>query len=161
MLEPEIAGYWTEKYLDPGGMESADIAFSCDGTGWVYWSNAAGAFEVLRFSWHAPEVGQLTIRIYEYASGTWQLDGHEATHVTRGRARRDDHITVDFTITDGSDAVGNPAIVLNFGQPIIHGLTGKRFTLERQLADNERDPALRTQKKRTVMPHLGRRRIRR
>jgi hypothetical protein len=51
MLDARLAGYWSGKNLYLGEMEATDIAFSSDGTGWIDWSNAEGAFEILRFSW--------------------------------------------------------------------------------------------------------------
>ncbi len=62
-------GYWSDKHLYPGDMEGADIAFCADGTGWAYWYNAAGGFEVLRRIWR--QAGPpLTLQLHEHASGT-------------------------------------------------------------------------------------------
>jgi len=73
--------------------------------------------------------------------GTRDLDGQDVTHQARTQARRDDQITLVYTIGPGNDAYGKPATLLSFDQPLIRGVTTDRFTLERQLADNERDPA--------------------
>jgi hypothetical protein len=140
MLDARLAGYWSDKHLYPGDMESTGIAFRADGTGWTYWSNAAGGFEILRFRWQA--LGSaLVLHIREYVSGTWDLDGGTVTHRQRDRMGQDEQVSRGYQITAGQNAAGDPATVLKFDQHVIRGVTSDRFTLERELATNERDPA--------------------
>jgi hypothetical protein len=141
VLEPRLFGYWTDKYLYPGDMESADIAFRSDGTGWVYWCNAASAFQILRFTWRTASGKHLSISVDEQVSGTWHLDGLRVSHLVHDRTHSDDQIALTFTIAAGHDDAGKPTMLLEFDQPPIRGVTGDRFTLERELADNESDPA--------------------
>jgi hypothetical protein len=141
VLEPRLVGYWTDRYLYPGDMESADIAFRAEGNGWVYWCNAAKAFEILRFTWQSAPNHQVVLSIHEELTGTWDLDGQNVTHVPHAQAHRDEQITLAYTIGPGNNADGEPATLLSFDQPVIRGATGDQFTLERQLTDNERDPA--------------------
>jgi len=138
--DARLVGYWTDKNLYLGGMEASDIAFRADGTGWVYWYNAAGGFEVLRFSWQA--AGQdLTVSLHEVVSGTWSLDGGAVTHRANSQVGSDEQIALAYEITAGRDAIGKPATLLEFDKPVILGVTANRFALERELALDEQDPA--------------------
>jgi hypothetical protein len=139
MLDARLAGYWSDKDLYLGGMEGTDIAFGADGTGWTYWSNAAGAFEILCFTWEAHGAA-LAIHVDEYASGTWTLDGGRVTHHQRDRREEDEHISVGYQITAGQTAVGAPATVLRFDQHVIRGVASNLFALERELTPGERGP---------------------
>jgi len=140
MLDARLAGYWSDKDLYLGGMEGTDIAFRADGTGWTYWSNAAGAFEILCFTWQASGA-VLDLYVHEYASGTWNLDGGEVTHSQRDRRGQDEHVSVGYQITAGQSVAGDPATVLQFDQHVIRGVSSNRFALERELAATDHDPA--------------------
>lgn len=52
-----------------------------------------------------------------------------------------EQVSRGYEITAGQNAVGGPATVLKFDQHVIRGVSSGRFTLERELATNERDPA--------------------
>src|SRR5258708_35875789 len=89
--EPRLVGYWTDKYLYTGDMDSAGIAFRADGTGWVYWC-AAAAFEILLFTWHTAADNHLSINLDEQVSGTWHQHGQTVTQLAHdpGPPRRSD-----------------------------------------------------------------------
>jgi hypothetical protein len=140
MLDARLVGYWSDKHLYLGDMEGTDIAFRADGTGWTYWSNAAGAFEILRFRWQAPG-SALVLHVREYVARTWNLDDGTVTHRQRDRTARDEQISLGYQITADQNAIGDPAMVLQFDQHAIRGVSSNRFALERELKTNERDPA--------------------
>lgn len=140
MPDARLVGYWSDNQLYPGDMEGTDIAFCADGTGWTYWSNAAGAFEILRFRWHA-RGSALALHIREYVSGTWHLEGSTVRHSQEDRREQDERVFPGYRITAGQNAAGDPATVLTFDQHVIHGVGSDRFARERELAPNERDPA--------------------
>jgi hypothetical protein len=141
MLDRRLVGYWSDKHLYMGSMEAADIAFRADGTGWTYWSNAAGGFEVLRFMWRQTSRSALTLRVREYAGGTWSLDRGTVIHQLREQRADDKQIALSYEITAGQNAVGDPAMVLQFDKDVIRGVVGDRFALDRALAASEHDPA--------------------
>lgn len=140
MLETGLVGYWSDKHLYPGDMEATDIAFCADGTGWTDWTNAAQAFEIMRFRWQASG-STLVLHLHEYVSGTWNLDGGTAPRQQRDRHALDEQIPLGYEITEGQNAVGGPATVLQFDRHVILGVSSNRFAFERELADGERDPA--------------------
>jgi hypothetical protein len=144
MLDRRLVGYWSDKHLYVGGMEGADIAFRADGTGWTYWSNAAGGFEILRFLWRQTSRSALTLRVREYAGGTWSLNRGTVTHQLRKQRADDQQIALGYEITAGQNAVGDPATVLQFDKDVIRGSVGNRFALDRTLAASEHDPAYRS-----------------
>jgi len=134
-------GYWSDKHLYLGGMEAADIAFCADGTGWTNWSNAARAFEVLRFRWWQTSSSSLILRLREHVSGTWSLDGDTTIHQPREHSARDEQVVLGYEITAGHTAIGDPIEVLEFDQHVIRGVIGNRFAFERELTPNEHGPA--------------------
>jgi hypothetical protein len=140
MLDAQLAGYWSDRDLTLGGMEGTDIAFGADGTGWTYWSNAAGGFEVCCFTWQAHGAA-LALHVHEYASGSWFLDGGRVTHSQRDRKAVDEQVSVSYQITAGQNVAGDPVTVLQFDQHVIRGVSSIRFALERELTPGERDPA--------------------
>jgi hypothetical protein len=141
MLDTRLVGYWSDKHLYLGGMAAADIAFCADGTGWTNWSNVAGAFEVLRFRWRQTSGSSLTLRLREYVSGTWSLDGDTTTHQPGEHSARDEQIVLGYEITAGHTVIGDPVEVLEFDRHIIRGVLGNRFAFERELTAHEHGPA--------------------
>jgi hypothetical protein len=139
--DERLLGYWSDKNLYPGDMEAADVVFRADGVGWVYWYGAGMGFEVLRFTWQAESGHGLTVRLQEYASGTWDLDDGNVMHQVRGREARDEVIEMGYEVRDGDDAAGRPVTLLGFDQALVFGVTGDLFALERELAEGEVDPA--------------------
>jgi hypothetical protein len=73
MLDRRLVGYWSDKDMYMAGMEAADIAFRTDGTGWTYWSSAAGGFEVLRFVWRQASRSALTLPCVPRNSGVLEV----------------------------------------------------------------------------------------
>ena len=112
MLDRRLVGYWSDKDMYMAGMEAADIAFRADGTGWTYWSNAAGGFEILRFVWQQASRSALTLRVREYAGGTWSLDRGTVTHQLRSQHADDRKIALGYEISAGQKVYGDPATVL-------------------------------------------------
>ncbi len=140
VLDMRLAGYWSDKDLYLGDMEAADIAFRGDGTGWIYWSNAAGTFQILRFRWAAAAGQRLTLRLQEEVWGTWQLEEGAIVHRAGSQAARNYQIVLAYSIAPGRNVIGRPVMLLEFGQPVILGVAGNRFALEREMAATERDP---------------------
>jgi len=139
MLDSRLVGYWSDEPLYQGDMEFADVAFRADWTGWTYWCNAAGAFEVVRFSWQG-NGPVLHLHLREYVAGTWSLNGGKLTHQLTDRSGEDQLISLAYEIIAGQNATGDPATLLQFDQSVIRGVVGDRFALKRELAINERDP---------------------
>jgi hypothetical protein len=141
VLDERLVGYWSDKNLYPGDMEAADIAFRADGTGWAYWYSAATTFEILRFSWQSTATHQVTLNLLEELSGTWNLDRGTITHRTNSQIPCQEQVSLAYQITAGHDAASKAATLLEFDEPVVQGVIGNRFALERQLGDNEDDPA--------------------
>jgi hypothetical protein len=141
MLDRRLMGYWSDKDMYMAGMEAAEIAFRADGTGWTYWSNAAGGFEVLRFVWRQTSRSALTLRVREYAGGTWSLDRGTVTHQLRSQHADDRRIALGYEISAAQKVYGDPATVLQFDKKVIPGSVDSRFALDRELAADEHDPA--------------------
>lgn len=140
MADERLVGYWSDKDLYLGGMEATDIAFRADGTGWTNWSNAAGAFEIVRFRWQAASDAALVLHLREPVSGTWNLDGGTVTHQQRDREPLNEQLSLSYEIAEGQNAVSNPATVLRFDRHVIDGIGSNQFAFERRLAASERDP---------------------
>jgi hypothetical protein len=141
MLDERLVGYWSDKEVYPGGMEAADIAFRPDGTGWVYWYNAARGFGVTSFTWRATASGHVAFTLGETASGTWQFVGGVLSHEVRSREAGEKQLTVAYRLTPAPPGTARPAALLEFSQPIIRGVTDRRFAFERELPENEHSPA--------------------
>ncbi len=139
MLDARLVGYWSDEPLYLGAMEATDIAFRADGTGWTYWSNAGG-FEIVRFGWQATGPS-LVLHMREYVGGSWHLDGGTVIHQQREQSARDEQVPVGYEITAGRNVFGDPATVLQFDRHVLRGVSSNRFALQRELADDERDPA--------------------
>ena len=144
MLDEGLIGYWSDEPLYQGAMEAADIAFRSDGTGWTYWSRGGGTFYVDRFSWHTAAGRHLTLDLHEELYGTWHLADHTTRHRVRRQAARHKQIVLRYQITEGRNALREPATVLELDQPITLGTIGDRFAFRRELAENEQDPTTRS-----------------
>jgi hypothetical protein len=118
VLEPRLVGYWTDKYLYTGDMESAGIAFRADGTGWVYWC-AAAAFEIQLFTWHTAADNHLSINLDEQVSGTWHLHGQTVTQMAHdpGPPRRSDRHDLHESRQATTTPVSQPRSFNSTSQP--------------------------------------------
>jgi hypothetical protein len=141
--DPRLPGYWSDRYLYQGSMEAADLAFGADGTGWQYWSNFGGAFELLLFRWRLGPESVLGLHLFEYAGGDWARDRAQGrrTYQLRERHGGDDRIDVAYEIKAGRDVNGRPVTLLEFERDVRSGLMGGRFARQRDLAPDERNPA--------------------
>lgn len=147
MLDSRLAGYWSDKNLNLGAMEAADVAFRPDGSGWVYWANAGGFF-VSRFTWHVAERRELTLDMHEELSGRWRWERHAVRYRVASQEARGTTTVLTYQIRQGQDVLGRPATLLETGEPISLGTVGSRFAFERELAGDERDPVARQQARR-------------
>lgn len=112
-------------------MESCELVFLGDGSGWSEWSNLGGAFEVLRLQWKLPATDQLAVLIQEYLGGTWTLEGL----VTRYRVERQRHesrsVMTSYVIHPGADALRRPVTLLELGKKI--GLANRYALMRRDV----------------------------
>jgi hypothetical protein len=139
VLDKRLVGYWSDKNLQIGSMEGADVAFRADGYGWVHWSNFGGGFFIMRFSWDVAEGARLTLAIYEELSGTWRREQHTSRYRVSRQEACDTKTVLTYEIRQGQDVLGRPALLLETGQPVSLGTVGSRFAFERELAGNEQD----------------------
>ncbi len=142
--DARLPGYWSDQDLYMGSMEAVDIAFVADGTGWRYWSNFGGAFNLLLFRWRLRPESVLRLHLFEYADGDWHLDRAQGltTHQVTERGAWDERLDVAYDIKSGRDILGRPATLLEFeGVDARSGLMGDRFGRQRDLAPDERNPA--------------------
>jgi hypothetical protein len=72
--DTQLVGHWASTPFDVGAMESSEIAFLPDGSGWSVLASASGGLDVTGFRWHCPEPGRLELREYRLTSGTWERD---------------------------------------------------------------------------------------
>ena len=139
--DQQLVGYWSDEPLYQGAMESADVAFRADGTGWMYWSRSGGPFEVVRFGWHTRADRQLAIRLRQRLSGTWYLVGQAVRHRVLDRAALTESIALTYDISGGQNVRREPATLLTLSQRLRLGTIGDRFAYQRALAPGEDDPA--------------------
>ena len=131
MSRGDLIGCWSDLELYQGSMESCELVFLGDGSGWYEWSNFGGAFEVLRLQWKGLATGQLAVLIQEYLGGTWTLEGL----VTRYRVERQRHesrsVITSYVIHPGVDALRRPVTLLELGKEI--GLANRYALMRRDV----------------------------
>ncbi|MGW4524169.1 hypothetical protein [Amycolatopsis sp. NPDC004378] len=125
-MDARLVGYWSETEVHPGSPEYTELGFRADGSGWLYWSSWSTEFAVLRFGWHTPEPGLLTVRLRMELDGSWSADG--AHRVERWAA-------VD-TLVERAWALETE---LTLDRPLDDALGGTRF---RPVAGGGIDPTL-------------------
>jgi len=94
----------------------------------------------VRFSWQTTG-SALVLHIHEYVSGRWNLDDGTVTRQQMDRHAHDEHISLGYQITAGTNAGGDPASMLRLDQHVIRGVNSNRFAFERELAAGERAAA--------------------
>ena len=135
MLDGRLVGYWSDRDLYQGAMESAELAFRADGTGWTYWSRSGGPFQVMH--WDTTASGQHTLGLREKLSGRWHLDGRAVRHRVDRQGPSRQRIVLAYAISPGQDLYRRPAMLLQFDRGVMMGTIGDRFARLRDLTEAE------------------------
>jgi hypothetical protein len=136
VMDEHLVGLWSDRMLFPSDVESAELAFRADGTGWLYWSSWSGAFTVLRYTWAITAPGTLALKFHRTVEGTWTIDDGVTRHDVDSEAAKDSLVEVGYLIAPAEDPMGNPVNLLSLDRPLDDHLAGARF------AHVERDPLI-------------------
>ncbi|HEU4540368.1 MAG TPA: hypothetical protein VFR23_04515 [Jiangellaceae bacterium] len=142
MLDTRLIGYWSDEVLYVGDMETNDIAFGHDGSGFSYWARVGGVFTVKRFTWNIDNQ-RLQIRFTCRLSGTWTVHLGHIRHYVTGERGCSSAWAAPYRISRADDALGNPTTVLTLDRRI--GVGGQRFAY---LRDTIEDPTRKRHKRR-------------
>ncbi|KAA2260446.1 hypothetical protein F0L68_20130 [Solihabitans fulvus] len=141
MVDSNLLGYWSSLPLDGGGsMETDDIAFRADGTGWTEWSRLGGPFLVTRFRWRTTDVGRLEIRTQLRLSGSWRIDGPAVAYEVAERETDETLLRLAYAIGPAEGAYGAEVTLLEFDEPIARGTIGSQYALTERDIGAEGDP---------------------
>ncbi|WP_340684505.1 hypothetical protein LCL61_39795 [Amycolatopsis coloradensis] len=125
MTDERLAGLWSDEILHPGSVESVDLVFRRDGSGWLYWSSWSTEFAVSRFTWAT--AGELVLKFHRTLEGTWSIDNGVTRHDVESNEKEESVIEVGYEIAPGEDPFGTPVTLLSLDRPLTEHLAGSRF----------------------------------
>ncbi|MFE6614084.1 hypothetical protein [Amycolatopsis sp. NPDC057786] len=125
MTDERLIGLWSDEILYPGSVESVDLAFRRDGSGWSYWKSWSTGFSVSRFTWATP--GGLVLNFHRALEGTWSIDNGVTRHDVESDEAEESVIELGYEIAPGEDPFGTPVTLLSLDRPLIEHLVGARF----------------------------------
>lgn len=122
-MDERLIGLWSDRMLYPSDVESAELAFRGDGSGWRYWSSWSSSFSVSRYTWAAFTPGTLVLKFHCAVDGTWSIDDGVTRHDVETEEESESLVEVGYEILPGEDPLGNPITLL----ALDHHLAGSRF----------------------------------
>ncbi|UMP01870.1 hypothetical protein [Amycolatopsis sp. EV170708-02-1] len=125
MADERLIGLWSDEIVYPGSVESVDLAFRGDGSGWLQWSSWSTEFAVSRFTWATP--GELVLRFYCNLGGTWSIEDGVTRHEVESEEKEESVVRLGYEIAPGEDPFGNPVTLLSLDRPLDEHLAGSRF----------------------------------
>ncbi|MEU3768502.1 hypothetical protein AB0E55_25890 [Amycolatopsis keratiniphila] len=125
MTDERLTGLWSDEIVYPGSVESVDLAFRDDGSGWLYWSSWSTEFAVSRFTWATP--GELVLKFYRNLDGRWSIENGVTRHEVESDEEEESVIELGYEIAPGEDPFGNPVTLLSLDRPLDEHLAGSRF----------------------------------
>lgn len=126
-MDERLVGLWSDQILHPSRVESVDLAFRDDGSGWLYWSSWSTGFSVTRYTWTTSAAGDLVLRFHRILGGMWSLDDGVTHHYIESDEQEQSVVDVGYDIAPGEDPFGNPIILLTLARPLREHLAGSRF----------------------------------
>ncbi len=127
VTDDRLTGLWSDEILHPSDVESVDLTFRADGSGWLYWSSWSTEFSVSRYTWTASTTGNLVLRFHRTLGGTWSIDDGVTHHEVESDEREESVVDVGYEIAPGEDPFGEPIILLTLARPLHDHLAGSRF----------------------------------
>ncbi|MFJ8913553.1 hypothetical protein [Amycolatopsis sp. NPDC102389] len=125
MTDERLTGLWSDEIVHPGSVESVDLAFRDDGSGWLYWSSWSTEFAVSRFKWASP--GVLVLKFHRTLGGTWSIEDGVTRHEVESDEKDESTLEVGYEIAPGEDPFGNPVTLLSLDRALDEYLAGSRF----------------------------------
>ncbi|WP_181776934.1 hypothetical protein [Amycolatopsis pittospori] len=126
-MDERLVGLWSDRMLYPSDVESAELAFRGDGSGWLYWSSWSTAFTVSRYTWAAFAPGTLALKFHRTLDGTWSIDDGVTRHDVESDEKAESLVEIGYGIIPGEDPLGNPVTLLSLDRPLDDHLAGSRF----------------------------------
>ncbi|WP_236004512.1 hypothetical protein [Amycolatopsis pittospori] len=126
-MDERLLGLWSDEILHPSRVESVDLAFHDDGTGWLYWSSWSTEFSVARYTWTTTAEKNLGLRFHRTLGGTWSVDDDITHHHVEADEQEESAVDVGYDIAPGEDPFGNPITLLILARPLHGHLAGSRF----------------------------------
>lgn len=127
MLDHRLLGLWSERPLFPHDVESAELTFRANGTGWLYWSSWSTSFTVSRYTWALTRPGHLALKFHRTLDGTWSIDDGVTRHEVESEEPDDTNVEIGYRIGPGEGQYGERFTVLSFDHPLHGYLAGSRF----------------------------------
>ncbi|WP_037316106.1 hypothetical protein [Amycolatopsis orientalis] len=127
MRDERLTGMWTDEILHPGSVESVDLVFRRDGSGWLYWSSWSTEFAVSRFTWATLTPGELAFEFHRTLGGTWANDDGVLRHDVESDEKEESLIETGYTIAPGEAPYNTPVTLLALAHPLTEHLAGARF----------------------------------
>ncbi|OLZ56970.1 hypothetical protein [Amycolatopsis keratiniphila] len=125
MTDERLVGLWSDEIVHPGSVESVDLAFLDNGSGWLYWSSWSSEFAVSRFTWATPD--ELVLNFHRALGGTWSIEDGVTCHEVESDEKEESVIRLGYEIAPGEDPFGNPVTLLSLDRPLDDHLAGSRF----------------------------------
>ncbi|WP_410577868.1 hypothetical protein [Amycolatopsis sp. lyj-108] len=125
MTDERLTGRWSDEILHPGSVETVDLVFRHDGSGWLYWASWSTEFAVSRFTWSTP--GDLVLKVHRTLGGTWSIDNDVTRHDVESDEKEESVFETGYEIVPGEDPCGTPATLLSLDRPLTEHLAGSRF----------------------------------
>ncbi|MER6666479.1 hypothetical protein ABT256_18200 [Amycolatopsis japonica] len=125
MTDERLTGLWSDEIVYPGSVESVDLAFRDDGSGWLHWSSWSTEFAVSRFIWSTP--GELVLKFHRTLGGTWSIEDGVTRHEVESDEKEESVIRLGYEIAHGEDPFGNPVTLLSLDRALDEHLAGSRF----------------------------------
>ncbi|WP_410656904.1 hypothetical protein [Amycolatopsis sp. lyj-112] len=126
-MDERLIGLWSESTLYPNDVESAELAFRWNGSGWLYWSSWSTSFSVSRYTWSAFTPGTLVLKFHCELDGTWSIEDGVVRHDVESEEERGSLVKVGYEVVPGEDPLGNTLTVLSLDRPLHDHLAGSRF----------------------------------
>ncbi len=139
-MDERLIGLWSDRALYPSDVESAELAFRADGSGWLYWSSWSSAFTVSRYTWKVPRQGSLAMTFHHTLDGTWSIDDGITRHDVEAEEPDETLVEIGYGIVPGEDPLGYPVTLLSLDRPLDDHLAGSRFAWV-QAPETFSDPA--------------------
>ncbi|RSN57304.1 hypothetical protein DMH01_28080 [Amycolatopsis sp. WAC 04182] len=125
MTHERLPGLWSDEIMHPGSVESVDLVFRRDGSGWLYWASWSTEFAVSRFTWSSQ--GELVLKFHRTLEGTWSIDNGVTRHDVESEKKEESVIEVGYEIAPREDPYGTPVTLLSLARPLTEHLAGSRF----------------------------------
>ncbi|MFC9258138.1 hypothetical protein ACFWMR_37055 [Amycolatopsis thailandensis] len=151
-MDERLIGLWSDRMLFPSDVESAELAFRGDGSGWLYWSSWSTEFTVSRYTWAAFTPGTLALKFHRTVNGTWSIDDGVTRHDVESDEKEESVIEVGYRIAPGEDPFGSPVTLLSLDRPLDDHLAGSRFAWVEK-PESLNDPSVDAPRRGPSSPH--------